>query len=995
MKIRVPRIHSLLTAICLGILSSYPSPSDASSPRQKHRINLEWKYHRGDLDSPPIRNAFNDSNWEDAVLPHTYKLTSINLDDNSDKSDQPTFHRDISWYRRTIKPEFTPGQRVFLEFEGAHQKTELWVNGTYAGEHATSAYTPFHFDITELVLPNQENTISLKLDNRKTDQIPPDGHIWDFVLFGGLYRDVYLVVKDPLHLTFPWEKREAGVAITTPSVSKRNATVSIRSTVRNQSTYVRNFTVVNRIINAGNVVVKKLEKQATAAPGSDTTLITTGGIDENLRLWSPNDPYLYRVNTQIISDGLIVDSVDNPLGFRWFEHRLGEGFLLNGDPLKLIGTNRHQQYPYIGDAVPNNLHRSDAIKIKEAGMNIVRLAHYPHDDSFLDACDELGILIAEEPPSWMELGPKIWMDRLEESTRVMIRNHRNHPSVWGWGAGINHRGPVKRLHYAAKEEDPYRVTMNNGTVWTGQQHSGITDLYAVMAYKNPDRPEGELMFAMEHSGSIDTRETEEFMNRYMGDPNRIGTALWSAHDNYSFKKRGGKYTNLSRWSAATWDAFRLPKPNYFWYKAQLSTEPMVRIGDYRAQKEDEIIIFSNCDSVELFHNGKSLGARTAERHSKNEHIPAPSIIYPFAWKDGILEVKGYVDGEAVATHSVRKPGEPHQIDLQFDTDGFHGYADGTSIVMAYARVLDKNKQIIDADTPLVSFDIDGPAEIVGDNTIGANPVTWENGVAPVLIRIGRSAGTITLKASSDGLKPDQAKLDISGPEHAPSLTAKPFFEPLRLRVDFGNIQQHIEDEWLAWTDGAPDTEERTIRGNWTAWTEGRKDVSKKSFTSNIGLKIEATISGNGTPLNWTHNWGMPGDLCFMAEDSVSTEANGGEISLKLKNLPQGTYQIKTWHHIANRGDAEVPTLQIKSSDAVHNSKVRHAAFLPSYGSAIKVSSAGIGGKGDGNSNKAASTFALTEIVSNGRDAITLYLSANETSGTISLCGFDLTQTKSE
>lgn len=991
--VRISRSLVLGLLLSSTSLSTFAHPVSPGSPshRQKFSLNLDWSFHRGELSALPIAADVSHEGWADAVVPHTYQLTSINLDDSEDSRDQLTFHRDVSWYRRQIQRDFDPGQRVFLEFEGAHQRSELWVNGTRVGEHATSAYTPFHFDITDHVRPGESNTIALRLDNRKTSEIPPDGHIWDYVLFGGLYRDVYLVITNPVHIPFKWDSPDGGVVVRTPSVNQKAGTVSVRTTIRNSSAEAQEGLVETRVLNADNEVVLKLTKSVHLPAHTDRSVVQTGGIDKDLRLWSLSDPYLYRVNTQIVVDGITVDHTDNPLGFRWFEHRLGEGMLLNGEPIKLWGANRHQQYPYIGDAMPNNLHRADAIKLKEIGMNIVRLAHYPHDDAFLQACDELGILVCEEPPSWIEAGSPLWMDRLEESFRITIRNHRNHPSVWGWGAGINHRGPVQRLHYAAKEEDPTRVTMNNGTTWTGPQHSGVTDIYAVMDYGGVTRPENELLFAMEHSGSVDTLKTQAFVSRYNADSNLLGGALWSAHDNYSFKKRDGRNPALSEWSAAPWDVFRQPKPNYHWFRSELTTEPMVHIADSRAQKEGSVTIFTNCDEVELLIDGVSQGTQRPSPDADRAHLNSPSIAFPVTWSAGEVTVHGLINGVVVVSDSRHQAGPAHHLTLEFDTTGYDFAADGSSIVPAYAWVRDEYGAIVTTNAPEVTFTIDGPGEIIGDASIQANPVTWENGYAPVLVRVSRDPGKIRLNASSPHLKSAQTTLS-TGPwsddwfvQHA-----RPIHEPLRLRVDLGNIHQHVEDEWSPWHGGIWDGQTRDLQDSWTDWSDTVSASDQATFTTSSGHEVGVTLSVDTSTLGWTRSWGVPGDLSFMIEDAAVTSATNA-LQLIINPLPAGHYRLKTWHHLITKDRDQAPAISLRVTDAQYPNHLRHEKFRPSYGGLIKVSQAGVGGAGDGGSNLGAGRFLLTEFESDGQSPITLTITSESSEGSIALSGFDLKQ----
>jgi beta-galactosidase len=963
--------------VFLFSVSSYANilTVDTKSHRKQVNINQGWKYNKGSLKQTPTESGWTTKGWEQVTLPHSYQLTSINLDDSTDDKSQKTFHRDVSWYQKTIDIKVNNNQKVFLEFEGAHQRTQLWVNNRYVGEHATGGYTPFHFDITQYVKPNQENTLVVFLDNRVDKDIPPDGHVTDYVLFGGLYRDVYLTVTDDLHFTYNWESKTSGIFVTTPTVNERDATVSIRSEITNSSSHEKKFTVLTQIVDAKKNVVAKVSSNHKLAANSKEMVKHTTGLTENVQLWSPDNPYLYRVHSQIVANGKNIDSLINPLGLRTFELRLNEGLLLNGKPIEIIGANRHQHYPYIGDAVPNNLHRNDAIKFKESGMNLVRLAHYPHDNSFLEACDELGLIVVEEPPTWIEFGDEVWFDRLEQASRVMIRNHRNHPSILGWGAGINHRGTIKRMHYAAKEEDPTRITMNNGTLWTGEQHSGITDLYAVMDYRGAMRQPHDMLFAMEHSGTRDSLGLQEIVSRYKGDPNLIGLASWSGHDSNSFIKRDKQYPNLSVWGISSWDAFRSPKPIYYWYKSELTTEPMVHIPDQGGQVKDHVQVFSNADSIELLHNGKSIGVFSPTGTDKNKHLNSPSTLVPFDWKSGVVTAYALEDGKRIVSHSRAKttPQDAVKIDLAIDTTGYDFYADGSSILMAYAYIKDANGHTVEVDTPYVTFKVTGDAEIVGNSSIGANPVTWRNGIAPVMIRVGNSPSRIVLSASSEGLGSAQASLQTTAWSPTQHQEKHQILNmPLSLKVDLGNNQQHPQEGFELWSSN-----------------EGSQ---RKTFVASNAQHINVSVSANNK-LEWKHTWGMPGDLSFMIEDGVEVLAND-TITLQFENLPKGKFNLKTWHHMLTDKRKNIPSLVFDIKPKRREGKSTEN-YSPTFGQRIKVSEAGGGTRGDGGSNKGALGFASHSFISNGQGKVSLTINAK--TGEINkdskfrLNGFELNQ----
>ena len=264
--------------------------------RTKLRLNAGWRFHLGDV--PDAAGAtFDDTGWEWVTVPHTFKLTSLMLDGCDDDKTQPTFHREVGWYRRSFTVSPDPDMKVFLEFEGAHQVTDAWVNGTYAGRHAIGGFTPFHFDVTDLVHRGRDNVVALRVDNRKNPDTPPDPGPFDYVLFSGLYREVYLVQTDRLYIPFPWESRTAGVTITTPTVKPDAATVHVRTSVRNAHDEARSCALLTRVIDADGIVVLSLWSEAEIPAGAEHTFSQIGGLDEDVHLWSCDQPYLYRVNS--------------------------------------------------------------------------------------------------------------------------------------------------------------------------------------------------------------------------------------------------------------------------------------------------------------------------------------------------------------------------------------------------------------------------------------------------------------------------------------------------------------------------------------------------------------------------------------------------------------------------------------------------------------------------------------------------------------------------
>ena len=861
----------LLTAVTnvaggRGLPHGYPE-----TLRGRHCINVGWRYHRGDRTGAEAVD-FDDSTWETVSVPHTLELTSLALDYCRDDKTQPTFHRDIAWYRRSIEVSADPG-KVFLEFEGAHQVTDVWVNGRHVAQHAIGGYTPFHFDITGHVRPGT-NVVALRLDNRRRDDIPPDPGPFDYVKFSGLYRDVYLVETASLHVTFPWEAFYAGVFVTTPSVDplNGNATVAVRTTVRNEREQARPCRILTRVIDHEGLVVLRLEDHATVLPGADYTLNQCGGIEEDLHLWSCDDPYLYRVNTVICDGDQAVDCMENPLGIRSIELNKHDGFLLNGKPLKMIGANRHQHYPYIGDAVPNALHFKDMWQFKQLGFNTVRTAHYPQDNALLEACDRLGILVYEEPPTWIGMGNDAWFDNLERAARRMVRNHRNHPSVVIWGAGINHRGSVPRLHYAVKQEDPTRWTASNNSEWTGLQSSGVCDLFTNMDYGGiKDWSGEEYLFAME--GGRGPRA----VSKYKGDPLRIGLTSWTAHAYYTFHL-GPDRDNRMR--SGMMDGFRTPSPALQWYRTEMTEDPIVVIGDSWQAGIERLRVYSNCEEVELRLNDRVLGKQRPTDDPGQVHLRSPEFVFEIDdYQEGELVALGLMGGQVRATDRVCTPEEPVALRLHLDMEGRQLTADGSDIVVAYAYTVDKHGTILrDAETE-VTFSVRGPARVVGDTILpDANPIRpVRHGVAPALIRAETQPGRIIVRAEAPGLQPAEASVtSVPFDSDCTAVLAQPIHDLERVRVDMGERGQ-------------------LVQFGWTPWYGENNETAMLDLPDMGGFRATLRTGSTDGITRWLGEMNVKGYLGFVMGEGVCGVDSEGLI-LEFADLPAGRYRLKTYHH---------------------------------------------------------------------------------------------------
>jgi len=768
---------TLFLTITAVLCSAIADEAAATKPTRTTNFNQGWKFHLGDLPKAPVGAAFDDDAWQDVSVPHTLinahrwmldgdpkrdeKLAMEKITVAPDDELQSRYHRTVGWYRKTFKlPKDCASRNVFLSFEGVMQTAKVWVNGRLAGEHAISGYTPFHIDITPFVNFGGENTVTVLVDNTLKQDVPPDPHTKDYMQFGGLYRDVHLVITDKLYITFPWEERDAGVEITTPAVAEDEAMVRVRTSVRNSSDAEKQCRLETSILDADGKTVLSRDLTRAIAAGAKHTFDQTAAV-MNPHLWHPDHPYLYTVRSRIYDGDTLVDQVENPLGVRWVEFDKKTGFSINGKKLFVDGHCRHHHYPFVGEAVPDRYQRFDAQQIRKAG-NAARTSHYPQDPSFLDACDELGLLVLEEPPTWMHRGKGLWMDRLAEAHRRMIRRDRNHPSIISWAVCINHQRAQPELLNAAEEEDPTRQLAQ-------------ADFALPMCYGRRMPSGGALgseypnwcgkWYRWDEASMIDqTRQWLTKLNAMKALPDSAGAFSWVMYDYNTLRN---SYFQKAVCPNGLVDQYRIPKYTYYSYQAQHDPNPMVFIANSwspPAKKGNvNVEVYSNCDTVTLSLNGKSLGAM--EQDKKLPKIKHPPFRKSVPFTPGTLEAVGSIDGKVVARYTVKTPGKPVSLQLASDFDTI--VADGADWTRIIVSVVDKNGTTVNETfvdkkdkkgglLPTkreVAFEISGSGKLIGDN-----PVLVEGGQMVILAQSTEQPGSMTITAKSKGLAP--AKLTV-------------------------------------------------------------------------------------------------------------------------------------------------------------------------------------------------------------------------------------------
>ncbi|ADB36688.1 glycoside hydrolase family 2 TIM barrel-domain containing protein [Spirosoma linguale] len=433
-------------------------------------INSNWLFTKGDTAQKAVGSV-----WQTVSIPHTWNTQDV-LDD------EPGYYRGDGWYKKTLYiPAGWKDREVYLYFEGAGQSADVFVNGKSVGKHQ-GGYTFFSVPISSALRfaqsGNATNDVVVRVNNSVNENLPPI--MGDYNIFGGLYRDVYLNVLDKVHFDAD-NQATSGIFITTPQVNAASAVVQVKGSFVNGTGSSRNLIVSHRILTAEGAVLAEQKKTVKANAGQKVDFVQDFKDIKGQRLWSPDDPYLYRVVSRITdaATGQKLDEVSNPLGFRWYAFSASEGFSLNGNSLKLIGTSRHQDYPGMGNALPDAMHVRDVELLKEMGGNFLRVAHYPQDPAVLQACDRLGILASVETPVMGFTDSEAFASSAKQQHREIIRQTYNHPSVIIWSymnemllrvpfatdstkqqAYFRHLTDLAReLEAMARQEDPARYTL--------------------------------------------------------------------------------------------------------------------------------------------------------------------------------------------------------------------------------------------------------------------------------------------------------------------------------------------------------------------------------------------------------------------------------------------------------------------------------------------------------------------------------------------------------
>ena len=708
-------------------------------------MNQEWRFSKQTPDGFE-RPQFDDSGFDPICLPHTnLRLPWHSFDEKS--------YQFVSAYRRRFRlPPNAKGKYVFVDFEGVMTAATVWINGQKLGEYK-GGYTPFSFDLTPHVDWDGENVLAVAVDSSERPDIPPFGGKIDYLTFGGIYREVSLRIVHPTFIENVFAKPKN--VLTRPSVEVQCFVTTLQAT-EERLTLEAELCEGAQVLAKAEVALPALKATPEPTPHS----LELNGL-ANIALWQFDQPHLYTLIVRLHKGSKIVDESSTMIGFREATFTDG-GFTLNGKVVKLRGLNRHQTFPFVGQAMPKRVQRRDAIILKrELKCNIVRTSHYPQSRHFLDCCDEIGLLVLEEIPGWQHIGDEAWKLLAIDNVRRMIRRDRNHPSIVLWGVRINESQDdhnfYARTNAVAHSLDPARQT---GGIRYFQDSEFLEDVFTMNDFGFPLQPPSRKRYLnTEFVGhTFDTKTIDNNLrlmehtlrharvhDQIAGNPQYAGGIGWSAFD-YNTHADFGAGDRICYHGVS--DIFREPKPAAGFYKSQCPpAEEVVLEPSFHWSAGDgfpwyeKAVVCSNCDHLKFFVGSQFVTEADPDR-VKFGNLAHPPFIVNFLNVKNMsddLRIEGYIAGRKVIEKLYAGEAVDRRFELQADDTVLE--ADGMDTTRVVFRVTDKYGAVRPYSTAAVSLEIDGPAEIIGEN-----PFAIVGGVGAVWVRTTTTPGIIQLQA---------------------------------------------------------------------------------------------------------------------------------------------------------------------------------------------------------------------------------------------------------
>jgi beta-galactosidase len=791
---RMKKIALLFTTFSLVCLSA--------KAQFKTNLDTDWRFHLGHASNPEkdfnysiatlfsksggaaktaIDPKFVDTTWTKVTIPHDWAVDlpfvyspNFDVESHGYKPIGGLYpETSIGWYRKHFSVSPKSGMdRYELQFDGIFRNASIWLNGFYVGTNQ-SGYVCVSYDVTDYIQTDKENILVVRVDATQYEG-------W-FYEGAGIYRHVWLNQFNNLHVA-------DGDFYVYADVKGNKATVHLETTVQNKNFSPSSCTVSTFLKNReGKIIGKSSEQSLRLATNQLGTVKQQITINNCIR-WDIDQPYLYRAVTVVKQNGTIVDQQETKFGVRTFAFDSQKGFFLNGKPLKIKGTNNHQDHAGVGSALPDDLQYYRIKLLKELGSNAYRASHNAPTRELLEACDSLGMLVLDEQ-RLLNSSPE-YMDQF---TRL-IKRDRNHASVFLWSIG-NEEGWIQKNEFGKKialtllakqrELDPSRTSTYAADM--GNEFGGVNEVIPVRGFNyrqfavadyHKDHPNQPLL-GTEMGSTVTTRgiyekdpirayvpdqditapwwasKAEEWWSLAAVNDYWMGGFVWTGLD-YRGEPTPYKWPNINS-HFGIMDVCGFPKNIYYYYKSWWTNEDVIHISPHwnwpdKIGQPIEVWVNTNADDVELFLNGKSLGKKVMPRHS---HLK-----WSVPYEPGKLEAVGFKKGKKITT-SIETTGTPYRVIASPNRTTLK--ANGTDAVIVNLSIVDEKGREVPVADNRIQFQLSGDAKIIGVGN--GDPSSHEpdhcpdgawqrnafNGKCQVILQAGKTSGMVTLKASANGL----------------------------------------------------------------------------------------------------------------------------------------------------------------------------------------------------------------------------------------------------
>ena len=796
------RLHLQIFFLLATIFLTTAFSQSKGPAREKLLLDFGWRFHFGNAADPEkdfnygidevfaktgdgvdaAKINFNDSSWRKINLPHDWAVElpfvyedNWNINDHGYKPIGRQFPgTSIGWYRRSFTISASDStKRILVKFDGVFRDCTVWLNDVFIGRNL-SGYEEFSFDLTDYIRFGGKNVLTVRVDATQAEG-------W-FYEGAGIYRHTWLIMYSPLHIPL------YGTFVSS-KVLKNSADVNIQTTIFNQA-YKNNGCKLYTIIldKKGNKVGSNVTSDFKLKSYEKKTIEQKIKV-ENPNFWSLDDPYLYRLISYLKNGNEIIDSTETTFGIRTIYFDKEKGFFLNGKRVEIQGTCNHQDHAGVGSALPDRLQYFRIEKLKEMGVNAYRTSHNPPTNELLNACDKLGMLVMDETRMFGST-----TEALKEYKKLILRD-RNHPSVIIWSIGneewkIHNTDQGRRVAESMKrlqrELDPTRLCTyagNNRLNYFGV--NSVVDVRGINYIRNDDfdiyhkdHPDQPILGSEEASTlctrgiyEVDTVKgyvpdydvlkpgwgalAETWWQYYATRPWLAGAFVWTGFD-YRGEPTPYKWPDINS-HFGIMDVCGIPKNNYYYYQSWWTNKDVLHIFPHWnwKGKEGQLIdvwCFSNCDSVELFLNGKSVGRKIMERNSHLE--------WEVKYQPGVLYAKGWKNGRELHT-KVETTGKAVRIELSPDRSNIN--ANGQDVSIISVSVLDSEGREVPTAENLIHFEVEGNGKIIGVGN--GNPSSHEpdkyldgnykrklfSGKCEVIVQSTLTPGEIKLIATGNGL----------------------------------------------------------------------------------------------------------------------------------------------------------------------------------------------------------------------------------------------------